>query len=225
MNTLISGISSGFGEELAKVLQSSGYSVTGIGRCGSQGIDNFQADFDDIEALERLLDQTKQNFELVILNAGTLGLIAKPNEIGREEFERSMRVNVVSNKIMLDWAIQNGCQNFIVISSGAANKNYHGWLNYCVGKAALKSLICQYSLDIPDIKFKLVAPGILKTKMNSEILKADITEFPDLKKFHDTTPIEPSLVAKFLLDRIDYIFESDEIEIDLRNLPNYPVPS
>ena len=131
--------------------------------------------FRDLEDLKQKLKTKKLNHELCILNAGTMGEIEFASEITDEDFLDTLKINVVANKIIIDWSVLNGCKNFIGISSGAAIKNYDGWLNYCVSKSAFRSMFLQYQKDLPKFKFKLISPGILNTEMNKKIKVIYIT--------------------------------------------------
>ena len=80
-----------------------------------------------------------------------MGRIGSAGQIGDEELLQALRINVLANKFIIDWSILNGCKNFIGISSGAATKNYDGWLNYCVTKSAFRSMLLQYQRDSPKL--------------------------------------------------------------------------
>ena len=96
-------------------------------------------------------------------------------QISDEDFLEALKINVLANKIIIDWSISNGCKYFIGISSGAATKNYDGWLNYCVTKSAFRSMLLQYQKDLPKLNFKLISPGILSTDMNKKIKALDVS--------------------------------------------------
>ena len=159
----------------------------------------------------------KISHEICILNAGTLGDIAQVSKINYEDFLDSIKINVLANKIITDWSISNGCKYFIGISSGAAIKNYDGWLNYCVSKSAFRSMLLQYQKDLPKLSFKLISPGILSTKMNKKIKVQDISLFPDMRKFHQTTAEHPSKAAELIYKNHKKYLEARNTEIDLRN--------
>ena len=74
---------------------------------------------------------------------GTIGLAP---QLYYEETIEAFKINVLANKIIIDWSISNGCKKFIGISSGAAIKNYDGWLNYCVTKSAFRSMFLFFSI-------------------------------------------------------------------------------
>ena len=103
------------------------------------------------------------------MNAGTIGNINKANLISDQELIDALKVNLLANEVIIDWNILNGCKFFIGISSGAATKNYDGWMNYCVTKSVFRSMLLQYKKDLPNLNIKLISLGILNTDMNRTI--------------------------------------------------------
>ena len=213
---VITGASSGLGEQLLKSFSKS-HKIINISRTKSKCEYNIVSDFGDLSGLKIKLEKNKFEHHLCILNAGTMGSIASAFEINYEEFLEALKINVLANKMIIDWSILNGCKYFLGISSGAAIKNYDGWLNYCVTKAAFRSMLLQYQKDMPKLNFKLISPGILKTDMNKKIKAVDVALYPDMKKFHQTPAVEPKKAAELILRNFNKYFRSEELEIDLRN--------
>ena len=213
---VITGASSGLGECLLKSFSKS-FSIINISRSISKCENNIIINLKNLSDLEEKLDIAKMKHNLCILNAGTMGTIKSAFQINHEEFLNVMKTNVLANKIIIDWSILNGCKDFIGISSGAATKNYDGWLNYCVTKAAFRSMLLQYQKDMPKLNFKLISPGILKTDMNKKIKAIDVTRYPDMKKFHQTSAVEPQKAAELIYRKFYDFFKRKELEIDLRN--------
>ena len=152
---VITGASSGLGKCLYKSF-SENYNVINISRTISASKYNLLVNLQDLPDLKQKLEKQKFKNDLCILNAGTLGSIGLASTISDNEFLEAFKINVFANKIIIDWCILNGCKFFIGISSGAALKNYNGWLNYCVTKAAFRSMLLQYQKDLPKLKFKLI---------------------------------------------------------------------
>ena len=167
--------------------------------------------------LKQKLYFNKIKHNLCVLNAGTLGSIGRAPQISHEEFLEALKINVISNKIIIDWSIKNGCKQFIGVSSGAATKNYDGWLNYCVTKSAFRSMLFQYQKDLPKLNFKLISPGILKTDMNKKIKELDVALYPDMNKFHQTQAVNPQKASELIYKNFIEYFKIEKLEIDLRN--------
>lgn len=213
---VITGASSGLGKYLNKSFSKS-YEVINISRRISSSEYNIISNFKDLSDLKQKLKMNKIKHELCILNAGTLGIIGSACEIKGEEFLEALKINVVANKIIVDWSILNGCKYFIGISSGAATKNYDGWLNYCVTKSAFRSMLFQYQKDLPELKFKLISPGILSTNMNKQIKSLDVSLYPDMQKFHQTEAEDPQKASELIYKKYLNYFDREDLEIDLRS--------
>ena len=213
---VITGASSGLGECLYKSFSES-YNVINISRTMSASEYNIVTNLNDLSGLKQKLEMNKVKHDLCILNAGTMGSIGSACQISDEEFLEALKINVVANKIIIDWSILNGCKYFIGISSGAATKNYDGWLNYCVTKSAFRSMLLQYQKDLPKLNFKLISPGILSTDMNKKIKALDVALYPDMSKFHQTPAVDPQKASELIYQKYRDYFKSDKLEIDLRN--------
>ena len=213
---VITGASSGLGECLYKSFSES-YNVINISRSISASEYNIINNLNDLSGLKQKLEMNKVKHDLCILNAGTMGSIGSACQIKDEELLEALKINVLANKIIIDWSILNGCKYFIGISSGAATKNYDGWLNYCVTKSAFRSMLLQYQKDLPQLYFKLISPGILSTDMNKRIRALDVALYPDMNKFHQTTAVDPKKASELIYKKYRDYFQSDKLEIDLRN--------
>jgi benzil reductase ((S)-benzoin forming) len=213
---VITGASSGLGKCLSKSFSKS-YDVINISRTISSSVHNIISNFSDLKDLKYKLKTKKLNHELCILNAGTMGEIKFASEVTDQDFLDTLKINVVANKIIIDWSILNGCKNFIGISSGAAKNNYDGWLNYCISKSAFRAMFLQYQKDLPKLRFKLISPGILKTEMNKKIKAQDVLLYPEMKKFHETIASPPQKASDLIYNKYSDYFKSEKIEIDLRD--------
>lgn len=209
MNVLITGTSSGLGYELAKQFISQGDTVYGISRSLSDlDIKQVNCDFTDLQylaiSLNNLIDTKK--IDTVILNAGMLGSISETNNLRIDEFYDVFTVNVLANKVIIDWLLNHdiNVKNIIGISTGAALKEYYGWSLYCTSKAAFKQLLSTYAQEESNIHFLSLAPGIIKTKMQDYIYSIDGQEIPSVNKFKnmydvmDTPDIVANKIIKFL---------------------------
>lgn len=226
MNILITGTSSGLGYELAKQFSLEGHNVYGMSRKKSDlQIKQAQVDFINpqsiVVSMDNLIDVDK--IDLVILNAGQLGEINKTNNIKINQFNDIFNVNVLSNKVIIDWLLNHNIniKNIIGISTGASLKAYYGWSLYCASKAAFKQLLSTYAYEEPNIHFLSLAPGIIKTKMQEYIYKIDSSKIPSVKKFKDmfNTMDTADIVANKIINNLSYFSELESGDyFDLRNI-------
>lgn len=226
MNILITGTSSGLGYELAKQFSLEGHNVYGMSRKKSDlQIKQAQVDFINpqsiVVSMDNLIDVDK--IDLVILNAGQLGEINKTNNIKINQFNDIFNINVLSNKVIIDWLLNHNIniKNIIGISTGASLKAYYGWSLYCASKAAFKQLLSTYAYEEPNIHFLSLAPGIIKTKMQEYIYKIDSSKIPSVKKFKDmfNTMDTADIVANKIINNLSYFSELESGDyFDLRNI-------
>ena len=224
---LITGHTSGLGYSLNKILLKNKNKIIGISRSKSEinNLLNLKVNFLDLKKLKTKLEKIKKikKIDFVVLNAGLLGELDKFENIDLIEFEKIMKVNFFSNKIIVDFILSNKIKvkNIVAISSGAALDSKFGWGSYCISKAAMKMMIDTYALENKKINFVNLAPGIIKTKMQKKIFNTK-KNFNSLKKFKDLYKKNlidsPDTVALKMLNYLSKIkkFNSKNY-IDLRN--------
>ena len=187
MKILVTGTSSGLGQQVVKVFRDFGHKTVGLSRSGSEETD-YVCDFSDPEELERALEtlcKEHHAFDCIFLNAGILGKICKATEISQEELQNVFQINLFSNKQIIDHLVisQVKIGTVLAISSGASLKAYDGWLSYCLTKASLNQMIRCYAVENENIKFLSIAPGVIQTKMQDQIVKNCSKTFSSIDKF------------------------------------------
>ena len=108
-NILITGNTSGIGLELNKLLTNTN-TIFGISKSSSKIKNEIQIKI-DIENLNLLKKKIKKiNFnkkiDYLILNAGILGKIKKIEKVSIKEFIQILKINFLSNKILIDELIK-----------------------------------------------------------------------------------------------------------------------
>ena len=161
------------------------------------------------KALNRLLKTKKLDY--VFLNAGILGKIDLIKNIKLKEINKIFKINVFSNKQIIDYLIKKKIKiKFIIgISSGAALFPKYGWYLYCSSKSALKYMFEAYALENPKIKFINLSPGLMKTKMQKQIYNVNEKKIPSVKKFKKLNDLNkiphPYTMAEKIIDIIPKI--------------------
>ena len=152
--------------------------------------------------------------EDVIIESSKLGkhIVLVPVAFVSEHSETLVELDIEYKEL----AVKNGCKNFIGVSSGAAIKNYDGWLNYCATKSAFRSMFLQYQKDLPKFNFILISPGILNTNMNKKIKALNLDLYPDMTKFHETPAVDPQKASDLIYKNYKKYFKTSKLEIDLR---------
>ncbi len=220
MNVFITGNSSGLGLGFTEALMARESIVWGMSRRGCP----LKARYDDVirdrrqdlgdlnkleEGLNRLLSDCLR-LDLVILNAGILGRIQDIADTDVHDLEHLMRVNVWSNKLILDWLIERQLPvgQIVAISSGAAVNMSYGWGAYSLSKAALNNLIQLYAHEMPDTHLVSLAPGLVDTAMQDYLCgEVDSDDYPSVQKLKDARGTEhmpgPRAAADSILDLLD----------------------
>ena len=237
MNVLITGNSSGLGLGFTETLMKRGAIVWGMSRSGCP----LKARFDDVirdrqqdlgtlntlvEGLDQLLSDCLR-LDLVILNAGVLGRIQEMFQTDVHDLEHQMRVNVWSNKLILDWLIERQIpvDQIVAISSGAAVNMNHGWGGYSLSKAALNNLVQLYAHEMPDTHLVALAPGLVDTGMQDYLCgQVDSQEYPSVQKLKDARGTKdmphPRQAAEMILDLLEDLRSSQPSGafVDVRKL-------
>ena len=224
---IITGNTSGIGLELNTLLIRNNH-IIGISKSKSNIQNNLQVkvNLNNLNILKKKIFEIKipNKIDYLILNAGILGKIDKINNITIKEFLDILKINFLSNKVLIDVLLRKKIKikNVIAISSGAAKSGKDGWGLYCTSKAALYQLINTYDLEHKNIKFINLAPGLAKTRMQDEIYLVKDKNIKSVKKFQQLYRMNqissPGSIAKKIISFLDKIkkFKSGSF-IDLRN--------
>lgn len=178
---LITGVSSGIGHALAKDYLDEGARVWGASRRTPDDLQQHPAfSFASLDlnlpveipaVLSRLLAGVEA-LDLVILNAGRLGEFGDLAEADLAELKTTMQINVWANKVLLDWLFQQkiALGQVVAVSSGASVNGNRGWSGYSISKAALNMLTRLYAKERPETHFCALAPGVVDTEIQDELL-------------------------------------------------------
>lgn len=220
MKAFITGNSSGLGLGFTAALMDRDAIVWGMSRRGcplkpkfDEVIRDRRQDLGDLNRLEEGLDRLLSDcmgLDLVILNAGILGRIQNLADTDVHDLEHLMRINVWSNKLILDWLIERQIRvdQVVAISSGAAVNMSYGWGAYSLSKAALNNLIQLYAHEMPDSHLIALAPGLIDTAMQDYLCgEVDSGDFPSVQKLKNARGTahmpDPRAVAERILDLVD----------------------
>ncbi len=195
MNTvLVTGNSSGLGKAFTQQFLNNGATVYGCSRRGCDidhaNLHDAQLDLADLDSVEPELKQLLggvEQLDLVVLNAGILGEIKPMKALTMSELKNLMDINVWSNKLALDWLLENGprVKQVVVISSGAAVNGNKGWGAYSLSKATINMLTRLYAAEYANTHFIALAPGLVDTAMQDTLCDPEIFDgnaFPSLQK-------------------------------------------
>jgi benzil reductase ((S)-benzoin forming) len=239
---IITGGNKGLGAGIVKKYNAEGYAIFSISReinrsLDYQNIQQFICDLSDTETIEPQLQLIVSSLDhdsleriVLINNAGTLGDVAKVEDITSRDIERTIKVNYIAPTIVIstflklvkDWSC---VKKIINISSGAAASAVHGWSIYCSSKAAIDSLTKVVAVEQKTQKngafIISIHPGIIDTEMQEKIRSSSPDDFIDVAKFIDyknSNELKDKNVVGELIFKVDQDenIESGEV-VNLRN--------
>lgn len=209
---VVTGISRGLGESIAKYLLESGIDVIGISRSSSTKLKEYAAannvtfthypcDLSDVAAIN-------DTFQLIsteiftgnltglylVNNAAVLDPIDPSMNIDSNDLAYHMQVNIVApmalTNLFLKAAIEKEVSMIgVTVSSGAAEKPTYGWSAYCSSKASMNMYTETVALEQDELKTgnKVIAfsPGIMDTDMQEKIRSTSQGSFKDVETFID----------------------------------------
>jgi NAD(P)-dependent dehydrogenase (short-subunit alcohol dehydrogenase family) len=178
---IVTGISRGFGNAVARVLAADGWIVIGDARdeaalgdaaAASDNIDAVPGDIGDDAHLQDLVARAtaRGTLELVVNNAGGLGPSPLPRllDVDPRELEDLFRVNTVAQLRLLQLAVPAMADGGTVVNvtSDASVQHYEGWGAYGATKAALDLLTGVLAEESPSVRFYALDPGDMRTVMH-----------------------------------------------------------
>ena len=209
---LITGTGSGFGYHLADLALDSDLFVMSVGR--SHHPDSQYKLFYDLGSVfesSQMLEELKTidpGSLRVVLNSFSFAGLNRARQISSDELMGSLKLNLSSNKTLLDALLSREQLPKVVVdvSSGASKRGYEEWLLYCVPKAAMVSLFQVYAAEFPMVRFLSVSPGVMQTRLNSELLRDAHSNYEWNDKLRHNSR-NPSIVAPTFLR--DYVLNDN----------------
>ncbi|MFB4167051.1 (S)-benzoin forming benzil reductase [Virgibacillus sp. JSM 102003] len=207
---VITGVSKGLGESIAKIMMESGVNVVGISRskndslqvCASQNNVSYQhvaCDLGNLESIESTFDQISQDIfaqepSIVYLvnNAGVLEPIDKSMNVKSTDLAYHVQVNTVAPMVLMNLFLKKATDEDVqligtTISSGAADRPVYGWSAYCSTKASINMYTKTVALEQAELKTqnKVIAfsPGVMDTQMQKKIRESNKDEFIEVDTF------------------------------------------
>lgn len=175
---LITGVSSGFGYDAAKMLHDKGLIVYGVARRENKlnelkeyGINTYKLDITDYDETKRIVDEIllkEKKIDILINNAG-YGELGPIEAISLDNAKKQMEINVFAmaniTKLIIPSMRLNKKGRIINISSvaGRVTTYFGGWYN--ISKYAVEALTDSLRIDLKKygIKATAIEPGPFKT--------------------------------------------------------------
>ncbi|MBB1384973.1 SDR family NAD(P)-dependent oxidoreductase [Pseudoalteromonas sp. SG45-5] len=177
MITLITGATSGIGEQLAIKYAQMGDTVIACGRNSEKlaelaKYDNIQACKFDATNLQEIKEATIvfPHFDRVILNAGNCEYIDDARNFDSALFERVINVNLLSMGYCLEALLPkiNAGGQLVLVSSSVTYLPLPRSEAYGASKAGVSYLAKSLAVDLNDVDVTLVHPGFVKTPLTNK---------------------------------------------------------
>ncbi|MFK8036653.1 MAG: SDR family NAD(P)-dependent oxidoreductase [Crocinitomicaceae bacterium] len=222
MIAYITGASSGIGKALAEILLENRHQVVGLSRSQSIKHPNYShvtIDLSDIKQIKSFSFPANSKDDIILVNnAGMVGPIKPIGQQITEEIVELNNLNSVTPQILSNRFINQYQENLkpnyqiINISSGAGKRPIDAWATYCASKAGLdlfSETISEELLARKRFNWHIfsIAPGVVDTKMQSNIRQSNPKDFLNHQKFielkNNDELSSPNLVASQLMSIID----------------------
>jgi len=187
---LVTGASRGIGRAVALALSRAGAHVivTASTPCALEELDdeihasggtatiipqNLQ-ELDAIDTLGPAIFERWQKLDILVANAGVLGILTPLGHISAEEWRKVMDINLEANWRLirtLNPVLQKSdAGRAVFVTSSVARSCNAYWGTYAVSKAALEALVKIYANEVATTKVRanLLDPGAVATKMRAE---------------------------------------------------------
>ena len=222
---IVTGVSRGLGEALARTLLAGGFAVTGVGRASGAALTapNYRfvvcdlADTTNIDvALTpafRAIADARPEFLCLINNAATAGPVGTIGSLDGEALAASMAANLVApiavaNLFCRMFVDPAQVRRIINVSSGAADSPLPGGGPYSIAKAGLEMLTRQLAAEHDAATFRAITvrPGVIDTDMQTFMRSQTKETLPSIdlfKGFHrEHRLVAPETVAGKIVDKL-----------------------
>lgn len=136
-------------------------------------------DFDAIDRLGGAIHERWGKLDILIGNAGVLGVLMPLGHIDPKTWASTLDINVTANWRLIrsfDPLLRmSDAGRAIFVTSGAAHSCRAYWGPYAVTKAALEALVRTYAAETEStaIRAMLVSPGALRTRMRRSAMPGE----------------------------------------------------
>ncbi|HWZ73387.1 MAG TPA: SDR family NAD(P)-dependent oxidoreductase [Casimicrobiaceae bacterium] len=222
---IVTGVSRGLGEALARALLAGGFAVTGIGRASGAALSGTSYRFVACDLANtvtidaaltpafRAIADARPEFVCLINNAATAGPVGTIGSLEAEALAASMAANLVApiavaNLFCRMFVGEAQVRRIINISSGAADSPLPGGGPYSIAKAGLEMLTRQLAAEHDRTTFRAITvrPGVIDTDMQTFMRSQARETLPSIdlfKGFHrEGRLVAAETVAGKIVDKL-----------------------
>ena len=210
---LITGVSSGVGKGIAKILARAGCNISGCGRSSDdsegpqafygimekEGAQAIYTSLDITSSLDqkRLVQKTISTFggiDILVSNAG-VNIFKGAANCTEEQWTLNMDLNLKSHwrlsKLCKPWLEKSQKGVILIMTSNHSSYTIPGCFPYNVSKTALKGLVQSLAIEWgPAIRTVGIAPGFIDTKGNQKWFDSFPDSHKERQRTIDTHPVK-----------------------------------
>jgi NAD(P)-dependent dehydrogenase (short-subunit alcohol dehydrogenase family) len=231
---LVTGASRGIGYHIARQMAAAGAHVIAVARTvgGLEELDDeikaerkktgkgeatlVPLDLTDMAGIDRLggaIHERWGKLDILVANAGVLGVISPIGHVEAKVFDRVMAVNVTGTWRLIrsvDPLLRlSDAGRAIIVSSGAAHSARAFWAPYAASKAAVEALARSWADETRSLPLRvnIVNPGVARTAMRAQAMPG---ENPDTLPHPSETAAHIVPLASPTLAETGMIFNVEE---------------
>lgn len=131
-------------------------------------------DYDKIDQLGGAIAQRFGRLDILVGNAGRLGILSPMSHIDPTVWDRTLNLNLTANwrliRIMEPLLKLSPAGRAIFVTSGASDGKHPYWGVYAVSKAGLETMVQTWAgeLNKTKVRANLINPGPTRTRMRAE---------------------------------------------------------
>lgn len=184
---IIVGVTSDIGKGISENLIGDGWEV--YGTSSSYNSENIaKLDLSDpaqVNAFSRSVSKYS-DWSLLCFFAGTMEPIGPFFETNYDDWENSLRINVLSQikilQMLWPYRSKDTEPNICFLAGGGTNSSFDNYSAYCLSKIILIKFVELIASENPNLKIFIIGPGFMKTKIHEQTLRADIKAGSNLNK-------------------------------------------
>jgi benzil reductase ((S)-benzoin forming) len=224
-SAVVTGVSRGLGESLARMLLIGGFEVTGVGRSSAATLSGpgyrfVSCDLSDTQSIDaaiapafQAIAEAAPEFVCLINNAAVAGPVGTIGALQTAALDSAIAANLVApiaiaNLFCRAFTATTQVRRIINVSSGAADSPLKGGGPYSIAKAGLEMLTRQIAAEHDAATFRAISvrPGVIDTDMQTFMRTQPPETLPSVdlfKGFHrDQRLVAPDTVARKIIDRL-----------------------
>lgn len=228
---VITGASSGFGSEIAKLFNQADFPMLLLGRRIEKikslplNFDNVmvdKVDVTDYDAFEASIKKAEAKFgpvDLLVNNAGVM-LLGNVREQSPKEWQTMLDTNVMGvlngTQIVLDDMIKRHHGTIINMSSLAGKKTFVNHAAYVASKFGVHGLseTIREEVSNENVRISMVAPGAAETELLTHVTDEHaLSDYQDWKKTMGGITLDPKHVA----ETVKFIYDMPQ-EVNIREV-------